>query len=180
MKSSNFILRTLKTLTAVIVASTLSMCLASCADDGDGSYHIIDSENEQVQQRLHGTWYAEYELAGTAFNEMDSTTVDYTYVVEIYNMELNGKGYWCRYYFNDGVNPCYIKGGQKRGAYRYIAMSGCGAINLYDNTEFYESWTFSYDDETLNARGADNENHTFSKINNSLSKYLPVWDSLQN
>ncbi len=179
MKTSNFILRSLKAMNAFIIAATLSTSFTSCGEISDEASHIIDAENEKATQYLLGSWYAGYEAIGAtrAYDSQDSITVDFTFVVDVYEMKLNGAGYWTRYYFNnDSAMPVCKKGGEKEGMFKYIAMEGNGAFNLYNDSEFYDSRAFKYDEKSIRTKGEDNMEYTFSKLSSSDKSDIELWE----
>jgi len=183
MKTSSFIFHYLKAMTAAIIASTLSMSFVSCDEISDEPSHIIDAENEKATKYLLGTWYAEYEATGTTrtYNDPDTTSVNYTFIVDVYNMDLNNKGYWCRYYFNDNsAMPINKKGGKKEGTFKYVAMEGNGAINLYNDSKFYDSWSFKYDEKSIIAKGENNIEYIFSKVDKDVNSSIDHWDNSLN
>lgn len=107
-----------------LLPAILFLCgnvLTSCSSDDDTT--IDDS----IACKIVGTWYAEYDKTGSVLNFEHDGTETYTKVVQYYEFEADGTGYWIKFMLNDQhTNPIdqygsRIGGEASDGAFTYTA-----------------------------------------------------------
>ena len=110
-------------LTAILFMCGTSVALTSCSDDDN---------DDSASSQLTGKWYAEFAQSGTAPSFEGDGEEPYSKVVQYYEFDADGKGYWTRFVLNDYFNdPIYQQGsciggrGSDRGSGSGQGCSGC-------------------------------------------------------
>lgn len=124
-------------------AAILMICglvpLTSCSSDDDNK-ETGGQESPEIPEDgapLASFWYANYDFNGQAEDD-EGNVVGYTHVVEYYNFEEDGTGYWGVLYFNeDGPYAVAVEGGPEEGSFKYtLADDGYVNLEFPDDSEY--------------------------------------------
>ena len=165
-----------------MLAAILTLCgimtLTSCS-----SY---DNPATNPHREAVGTWYVEYEATGTVYDDNDSedkTSIAYDGVVEVYQFNEDGTGYWARYFFDSEQDnkPIADWGGYFNGAFHYTeATDGTVSIDLdYEwDSDYAKAWTVNYGGSVIAAKGIDGQTYQFLRADDVLKERFMEWNGL--
>lgn len=165
-------------LTAILFMCGTSVALTSCSDDDN---------DDSASSQLTGKWYAEFAQSGTAPSFEGDGEEPYSKVVQYYEFDADGKGYWTRFVLNDYFNdPIYqqgscIGGRDADGFFTYTCdKDGTVRIqlkNVYKDTSYDSEWTLHFDGTSLTGKDSGTA-YILTPSTDFRDKLVLSWDDL--
>lgn len=167
------------------LAALFFMCCSlavftSCGDDDS-------NDNAPTNSQIAGSWYTEYAQAGTVPNFEGDGQTPYSKVVQYYEFEADGTGYWTRFMLNDYFSePIYqngscIGGRDADGAFTYtIDKDGSVHIklrNTFGDMPYDSQWTLQANGSVLTGSDAGST-YALTHCSDFRKKLVTSWDDL--
>ena len=160
--------------TAIVILTLCGMTsLTACSRDDEQT----NAGPGPLAEKLAGTWYSIYEASGTAEIEgSDGASVPYSFVIDVYHFEENGKGNFQRcFFFDDDTRPALVQGILGYGDFTYSTTAD-GRVNIVLvnnwNQEYQHAWNVSYADETVTAKSVDGQQLNLEKADEETQAAL--------
>ena len=148
-----------------LLIGSIPFTFASCDDE---------KNEEQTKAEVTGHWYAEYNKSGAVDEQ------NFSKVVQYYEFESDGTGYWTRFLF-DGDTPIWQYGGltglvNADGAFTYTCdADGIIHIKLNIGNDEYSEWTLKLSDKKI--RGTDGATaYVLSPATDEEIAFVKQWD----
>lgn len=152
-------------LALILLIGSIPFTFASCDDE---------KEDQQTKADVTGHWYAEYDKTGSVNGQ------SFTKVVQYYEFEAGGNGYWTRFLL-DGDTPIWQYGGltgleNADGAFTYTSdADGTIHIKLRKGNDETSQWTLKFADGKI--RGTDEAaTYALSPATDEEIAFVNEWD----
>jgi len=147
-----------------MLAAILSICGMLVVTSCSNADNNIPSEQDgpgPLAEKLAGTWYAMYDVDGTAIGEDNGCSVAYKAAIDIYYFQNDGSGTFMRCFFSDDkTEPALVHGILGYGKFKYSSKIdgkvNLSLVNKWDQA-YPQSWTVNFADKNIVAKGVDGQ-----------------------